>query len=92
MNEVEKNPALRFIAKLFLNTLWGKMAQRPNLPQTQVCNEYKDYWDVATDEEKLITGELMVNEDCLIVTWEYKEDDLAKQGNTSLAIASFVTS
>jgi hypothetical protein len=43
MNEVEKNPALRFIAKLFLNTLWGKMAQRPNLPQTQVCSEYKDY-------------------------------------------------
>jgi hypothetical protein len=92
MNEIEKNPALRFIAKLFLNTLWGKMAQRPNLPQTQVCSEYKDYWDVATDPEKIVTGELMINEDCLIVTWEYKDDEMAKQGNTSLAIASFVTS
>ncbi len=92
MGEIEKNPALRFIAKLFLNTLWGKLAQRPNLPQTKVCSEYKDYWEVATDAEKLVTGELMINEDCLLVTWEYKEEEKARQGNTSLAIASFVTS
>ena len=91
-NEVNKNPALRFIAKLFLNTLWGKLAQRPNLKQTKVCNEYKDYWDLATDSEKIIKGELMVNEDCLLVNWEYKDDESAKNVNTSLAIASFVTS
>jgi hypothetical protein len=57
-----------------------------------VCSEYKDYWEVATDAEKLVTGELMINEDCLLVTWEYKEEEKARQGNTSLAIASFVTS
>jgi hypothetical protein len=89
---IEKNPALRFIAKLFLNTLWGKMAQRPNLPQTKVCVEYKDYWELVNDENKKITGELMVNEDCLLITWEFQEDEMAKQNNTSLSIASFVTS
>jgi len=91
-SDIQKNPALRFIAKLFLNTLWGKLAQRPNLPQTKVCTEYKDYWDIATDPEKKITGELMVNEDCLVVTWEFVDEENARQGNTSLAIASFVTS
>ena len=91
-DEILKNPALRFIAKLFLNTLWGKLAQRPNLPQTTICNEYHEYWKLANDEDKLIKGELMVNEDTLLVTWEYKDDELGRTGNTSLAIASFVTS
>ena len=92
IEEIEKNPALRFIAKLFLNTLWGKLAQRPNLQQTKVCTEYKDYWDIANDEEKLIKGELMVNDNCLLVNWEYRDESIVKNGNTSLAIASFVTS
>ena len=91
-DNIEKNSALRFIAKLFLNTLWGKLAQRPNLPQTKICNDYDDYFKLATDPEKVIKGELMVNEDCLIVTWEYSDDDLAKNGSTSIATASFVTS
>ena len=34
----------------------------------------------------------MVNDDCLLVTWEYKDEDLGKNNNTSLAIASFCTS
>ena len=90
--EIEVNPGLRFIAKLFLNTLWGKLAQRPNLQQTKVCSEYKDYWEIVNDEDKLIKGELMVNDDCLLVNWEYKDDEMGKNANTSLAIASFVTS
>lgn len=54
--EIEKNPALRFIAKLFLNTLWGKLGQRPNLPQTNVCNEYHEYWNLAKNEDIKIKG------------------------------------
>ena len=90
--EVDRNPALLFIAKLFLNTLWGKLAQRPNLPQTTICNEYHQYWDLANDPEKTIKGELMVNEDTLLVTWEYVNEELGSSTNTSLAVASFVTS
>ena len=34
----------------------------------------------------------MVNDDCLLVTWEHVDDEMGRTGNTSLAIASFVTS
>lgn len=34
----------------------------------------------------------MVNEDCLLVTWEHIDEENGRVGNTSLAIASFVTS
>ena len=34
-SSIEKNPVRRTIAKLFLNCLWGKFAQRLQLPKTQ---------------------------------------------------------
>ena len=92
INDIKKNPGLRFIAKLFLNTLWGKFAQRPNLEQTTICKEYKDYWKLANDSEIVIKGETMINDDTLVVHWQYKSDDRCDNINTSLAIASFVTS
>ena len=92
MADIEKNPALRFIAKLFLNTLWGKLAQRPNMNQTTICTEYHEYWQLACDDSKLIKGELMINDNCLLVNWENKNEEDCNNQNTSLAIASFVTS
>lgn len=91
-DKIVKNPALRFIAKLFLNTLWGKLAQRPNQKQTFVCNTVNDYWKLAKNEEMVVTGELMVNEDTLIMSYKHKNDETSKVGDTSLAISSFVTS
>ena len=91
-DHIKKNPGLRFIAKLFLNTLWGKLAQRPNLVQTTICNTYDDYWKLTEDENITIKGEIMVNEETLIVSHVQNDDENCKNGNTSLAIAAFVTS
>ena len=90
--KIKKNPGLRFIAKLFLNTLWGKLAQRCNLKKTRVCHSYHQYWELANNDDIIILGELMVNEDTLIVNYKYKSDDMCKEGNTSLSIAAYVTS
>lgn len=92
VENIFKNPALRFIAKLFLNTLWGKFAQRLNLTQTKICYEYKDYYEVLNDVNKVIKGELMVNDNCLLINWEYVNDDFVENKNTAIAISSFVTS
>ena len=91
-DHIKKNPGLRFIAKLFLNTLWGKLAQRPNLVQTTICNTYDDYWKLTEDENITIKGEIMVNEDTLIVNHVQNDEENCKNGNTSLAIAAYVTS
>ena len=54
--KIEKNPGLRYIAKLMLNTLWGKLAQRPNQNQTKICNEYYQYHKILTDDKYNIKG------------------------------------
>lgn len=37
-----KNPALKFAAKIKLNSMWGKHAERVNLPSTQIFDLSKD--------------------------------------------------
>ena len=87
----EYNPGLRFIAKLMLNTLWGKLAQRPNQSTTTICNEYNDYLKLITDAKIQITGEILVNQNTLIVNHKFIDDCYSNPGKTSVAIASFVT-
>lgn len=89
---IMKNPGLRFIAKLMLNSLWGKLAQRPNMPQTKIIQDYKDYFDIIESEDKEIKGEYMVTDDTLLLNWIYKDHFNANPGNTSVAVASYVTS
>ena len=90
-DSIEKNEALRFIAKIMLNSFWGKMAQRPNQPKVEIVKTYERFWQLATDENIEINSEFMPNDDTALVNWEFinDEDDLVKSYN--IAIASYVT-
>jgi hypothetical protein len=37
--KIEKNPGLRSLAKLMLNSFWGKFGQRTNLPQLEYVSD-----------------------------------------------------
>ena len=39
LEHVEKNKGMRAIAKIMLNSLWGKLAQRKNLTRTEYISE-----------------------------------------------------
>jgi hypothetical protein len=74
-----------------LNSLWGKLAQRPNQPQTKVINNYTEMWNLINNPKIEILGDIRIN-DMLVYNYRYVEDHMAKPGNTSVAIAAFVTS
>jgi hypothetical protein len=42
-NRIEENPGLRSLAKLMLNSFWGKFGQRGNMVQTTYITEPDDY-------------------------------------------------
>ncbi|XP_061170591.1 uncharacterized protein LOC133179932 [Saccostrea echinata] len=46
---IEKNPVRRTIAKLFLNCLWGKFAQRLLLPKTKYLDEEEELQELLQD-------------------------------------------
>jgi len=40
-NNTVQNPGLRSVAKLGLNSFWGKFGQRINLPNTEIVKRYE---------------------------------------------------
>lgn len=90
-NKIEKNEALRYIAKIMLNSFWGKMAQRPNLPQTEIVKTIARYHELADDDRIEITGEFSPNDDTTIITWEWTDEEDARVTNYNIAVSSYVT-
>lgn len=90
-SKIERNEALRFIAKIMLNSFWGKLAQRPNQPQAELINSYDKYVELASNPDRVIKSETMVNEDYLLTSWVNKEDSDGYLGSTNISVASYVT-
>ena len=90
--EINKNPGKRSIAKLMLNSFWGKLSQRPNLPKTVVCKQPHEYFEIHDNPNLKVTGEDRPNDETVLVSYELKNEEDADPGNTNIAIASFVTS
>lgn len=85
------NPAKRMIAKLMLNSLYGKFGQRANLTSTSFVTSYDEFLKLALDDTIAITGETEISENMLKVTWKRSSEELTKANNTNIAVASFVT-
>jgi nitrite reductase/ring-hydroxylating ferredoxin subunit len=86
-----KNPGRKQLAKLMLNSLWGKFAQRANYMQHKTLTnpkEFRDFerrWDdgnIAVKYRSEMTDEMFVLYD------ESQEDEDSKK---NIAIAAFVT-
>lgn len=88
---IEKNPGLRSVAKLCLNSFWGKFGQRENLPQTAIVSSRKKLMELMTSPEFEITGILPVNNDVLYVNYIKTDSAVTPSGIASAVIAAYTT-
>ena len=51
--KIVKNPGLRALAKLMLNSFWGKFGQRSNLPQIEYVSDPSVYFDLLINKKFL---------------------------------------
>lgn len=95
IDQVEKNDASRSMSKTFLNSLWGKLCQRPDMPRSQICKTAQEYYALYDDPSKRITADVDLDSSTVLVgyTQLYDEDggETPSSGNTSPAIGAFVT-
>lgn len=90
---IRKDEISRNIAKNLLNSFYGKFAEKQNKEQAVVISDYSSLWNLANDDDKIITGQITVDENKLLVNWRFKEETKAKRnGLVNIAVASFVTS
>ena len=91
-NSIEKNPGLRSLSKLALNSFYGKFGQRNNMKQSQNFNELGKLMNALTDPSKKIIDFHILNDDVISVDYKHSEDFEPQSINTNVTIASFCTS
>ena len=94
---IEKNPVRRTIAKLFLNCLWGKFAQRLQLPKTQYLtgqdelNKMLEDSTIALKGMKLLTNPDQPESDMILINYEERQEFIEECPFGNVVLAAFTT-
>ena len=91
--KIEKNPGLRALAKLCLNSFWGKFGQRLNLKQSLFFHETEvnAFFRVLSEPNKEVQNFHIVANDTIQVEWIYKKDCQPEDNKTNIYLASLTT-
>ena len=94
------NPGLRSLAKLMLNSMWGKFGQRPNKTQCVHFTNPQDFHEFLESDMYVIQKiQLLpdrqdpnqVDEEAIDVFYTMKEEDAEINGKCNIFIAAFTT-
>ena len=91
---ITKNPGLRALAKLCLNSFWGKFGQRPiNMRQTEFLHQMEAnlFFQLFTDPMKQPLNFHVLANDMIQLEWIYKQDCQPEDNKTNIYLATFTT-
>ena len=86
------NAGRRAIAKLCLNSLWGKFGQNSNMGSSEMCLDKARFLEIINDETLTITNYNEFGENHIEVSWKIKDEYVDNETKTNIAIAIFTTS
>jgi len=89
IDKIEKNPGKRFVYKLALNSMWGRLGMNTDKTQYKLINNTDEWLKMANDDQFIISSIDMKNENILQVYYK----NLYNSGSveTSVIHASMVT-
>ena len=88
---IEKNPGMRALAKLMLNSFWGKFGQRSNMAQVEITDDPSVYFDKLTSDCEEVVAVNYVSEEAVELRWRFKDDFVEPSGKTNVVIAAYTT-
>ena len=89
--EIEKNPGLRTLAKLLLNSFWGKFAQRSNLSKKKLVKSRAEMLELITDETLIVECMVELGDEELMVSYKSRDPFSDPSAASNVVIAAFVT-
>jgi len=89
--KIVKNPGLRALAKLCLNSFWGKFGQRSNMIQTTYFTDPRKYFALVFDPTVIVHNIQMVDDDMVLVSHTKAEEFIDILPNTNVVLAAYVT-
>lgn len=87
----DANPGLYYLAKLCLNSLWGKFAQRPDLGQTIDTFSEKEFNKICFSPKFKVTSIFFHPNSTRTVKYKNRQPDDTSVVNTNIAVAAFTT-
>lgn len=91
LTNVCKNAGKRSLAKLMLNSFWGKFGQRSNQTQVTTCKKPSEFYELVKDDSQEIRHIEIINEHMVEVFHKYQSDCDPVQLNVNIFIACFTT-
>ena len=73
-DNIRKNPGLRSLAKLMLNSFWGKFGKRTNMQRLAHISDPAEFYDMMINDEQEVTGINFINDEIVELRWKYKEE------------------
>ncbi|XP_054259837.1 uncharacterized protein LOC128984531 [Macrosteles quadrilineatus] len=90
-DKIVKNGGLRSLAKLMLNSFWGKFGQRENQTKATIVRDPKTLFKMLTSPEIDVNRVQIVNDEVLVVSWEYIEEVGEPLQNVNVVLAAYTT-
>jgi hypothetical protein len=90
LGKIESNPGKRVVAKICLNSLWGKFGQRQNMGATEFT-DVKRFYEILLDEKLDNIRINDINENMLQIDYKLKDCYVENDFNTNIFIAAFTT-
>lgn len=85
-------PGLRHMAKILLNSLWGKFGQRNTLFQSKIFTNPADYFEVVLDRRIEISQIVPISDSGIRLTYRNKSAYIREHSNHNVVVALWTTS
>lgn len=89
--KIRFNPAKRQIAKLCLNSLWGKFGQRSNQLTSTLTRDPAEFFRFMFSDKYDISYFTFVSDRVALVQWRYNKKYITPPGKVNVFIAAFTT-
>lgn len=94
-DKIKKNKGKKLLAKILLNSLWGKFGQKDDMPTNEYITDPSKWFRMLKknmEGEIMLKSETMIDENTLYVQYVSKETRVSSLNTTNVGLAGFVTS
>ena len=89
--KIHYNPGLPTLAKLMLNSFWGKFVQQSNLVKTKQIEDPQVFFDYLTSDKITVLDADLVSDEIMEIHYEFGVKFVQPDPNTNVVIAAFTT-
>ena len=89
--KIEKNAGLRTLAKMMLNSMWGKFGQRLNKTQVKAFDDLQAFHRFLDTDTMDVRHVSVMNDAMVEVHYQFQHEDIPVSPNLNIFVAAFTT-